>query len=108
MQQEVTLQISNSGRIGKITAKNGRIIAEFLIKGYLAKALNNAIKDNPIEKGKVNLFRGELKQLAPYEYLDTREEEIFEREDFRIPEVHELKSSTDKDNYTNSPNKEII
>jgi hypothetical protein len=76
---QVSLYLSPSGRLGKITTTNGRIIAEFLIKGYLLQAAENAIHQLPIEKGKINIFRGEIKQLAPYEYLDTQEEDIFDR-----------------------------
>jgi hypothetical protein len=84
MQYEVLLSITKSGRIARVSAPNGRIIAEFLVKGFLNKALHNAVSNLPIEKGRVNVFRGELRQLAPYEYLDIKEEDIYDRDELDI------------------------
>ena len=78
--ENVKVTLSDSGRILRIIADNERIIAEILVRGYLKAAILNAIADEKIEKGRINVFRGELKQLAPYEYLDVSEEEIMEKE----------------------------
>ena len=76
---QLNFYISPSGRICRLITLNGRIIAEFLVHGYLLQAAENAVNNSKIERGRINIFRGELKQLAPYEYLDTKEEDICER-----------------------------
>ena len=76
---QVTLALTNSGRILTLTAINGRIIAEILVHGSLSDVLSNCLTEKPITKGRANIFRGELFQLAGYEVLDTENERIIEK-----------------------------
>lgn len=75
-QYPTVLSISESGKIAIITASNGRTIAELLIDGPLKQAIHNAIKDSPVERGKVNIFRGDIAQLERDEFLDIDAEMI--------------------------------
>lgn len=75
------LLISESGNFARLSTQTGRIIAEFLIDGCLAIAAYNAANNVPIEKGRVNIFRGELIQLARNERLDVKEEKIHNTEE---------------------------
>lgn len=68
MQAELT--ISNTGRLLTISHNNGQLIAEILIHGFFSRAMNP--ENNYV-------FRGELDQLAAYEYLNTEVERIEER-----------------------------
>jgi glutamine cyclotransferase len=75
----VLLTISDSGRVLTIKHSTGRVIAEILVHGHLKKVLENIDNNNPIAKGIANIFRGELYQLAGYEWLNTDYEIIEEK-----------------------------
>lgn len=73
------LELSPSGKIARITAANGRIIAEVLVHGPLNKVVENCANNVPIVNGRPNIYRGELWGLASYELLDLEEEAIKEK-----------------------------
>ncbi len=75
----LTLDISSSGRLAELRLNNGRIIAQFLVHGLLKRVSENCISANEILVGRPNIFRGELFQLASYEYLNREEERIEEK-----------------------------
>src|SRR5260221_14233507 len=68
------LSISESGRVMTITATNGRIIAEILVHGPLKQVIENCLNEASIQKGRANIFRGELWGLSGYEFLDVESE----------------------------------
>ena len=76
MTLNVVLEISKSGKIAKIYALNGRIIAEILVEGPLLDCAENAQSNIPIIKGLANIYRGELIPIDRNEYLDSRAERI--------------------------------
>lgn len=73
------ITISESGRVLTIRHSSGRVIAEVLVHGHLKKVLENINDSQPISKGIANIFRGELYQLAGYEWLNTDYEIIEEK-----------------------------
>lgn len=75
----MTVDIELQGKILFITAENKRTIAEVLVHGPLESCMNNAARNVPIERGRANIFRGELFGLAGYEYLNIEEERIEEK-----------------------------
>ena len=75
----LTLDISDSGKFAELRLLNGRIIAQFLVHGLLKRVADNCISGNEILSGRPNIFRGELFQLASYEYLNVAEEKIEEK-----------------------------
>lgn len=75
-----TLEVSQTGKTVRIIHENGRVIAELLVHGCLARVAENCARNEPIIAGRSNLFRGELYQLAPYEILNFAEEFIVERD----------------------------
>lgn len=77
--KDIILEISDSGKFAEIRLENGRIIAQFLIHGLLKRVAENCMNGTEIISGRPNIFRGELYQLAPYEYLNDRDEQIEEK-----------------------------
>lgn len=75
-QYPTVLSISESGEIAIITAGNGRVIAELLVYGPLKQAAQNASNNTPPERGRVNIFRGDMNQLEKDEFLDIEAELI--------------------------------
>ncbi len=75
----LTLDISDSGKFAELRLNNGRIIAQFLVHGLLKRVSENCVSRNEILAGRPNIFRGELFQLASYEYLNREEEMIEEK-----------------------------
>lgn len=65
--------IENNGKICTIRNKQGVVLAEILVHGFLERALDS---------NGIYVFRGELYQLAQYEYLDKENQMITEKEDF--------------------------
>ena len=74
------LTLSDSGKIAQIFHSNGRLIAEILIHGPLLKVAQNCHDSRPILTGRPNIFRAEAFGLAGYEFLDTDNEAITEKE----------------------------
>ena len=77
--KDIILDISESGKTAELRLENGRIIAQFLIHGLFKKVSENCINGSGIITGRPNIFRGELFQLASYEYLNIEEEKIEEK-----------------------------
>ena len=74
-----TLDISNSGRILRIS-RDGETICELLIHGFLKRAMESTQIANGSRSETRYTYRGEVHQIAAYEYLNTRTEQIEERE----------------------------
>lgn len=74
-----TIEVSTSGRIARIVHENGRVVAEMLIHGPLAKVMEHCDGRAPILNGRANIFRGELWGLSGYEILNINEERIEEK-----------------------------
>lgn len=74
------LILSDSGKIAKLFHTNGRLIAEILIHGPLLKVAQNCAESRPILSGRPNVFRAEAFGLAGYEFLDTTNEVVTEKE----------------------------
>ena len=66
-------------KIIKISAANGRTVAEIIVEGPFEVCMFNAINNRPIIKGTANIFRGELIPLERDEYLDSIKQEIVVR-----------------------------
>jgi hypothetical protein len=80
-QMKAELEFSESGRILRILCPdNNRIIAEILVHGPLRACAKNAAGNVPIQKGRPNIYRGELYGLTGYEILDKELENIIEKE----------------------------
>lgn len=79
LNSSVRLIISESGKLLTIKHSNGRIIAEILVHGHLKRVMQACENDEDILAGRANIFRGELHQLAGYEYLNKEEECIEEK-----------------------------
>lgn len=79
MEINCKMSFSESGKIVRIVAENGRIILEALVHGSLERCALNADNDIPISRGTANIFRGELYALAGYEILDIANERIIEK-----------------------------
>lgn len=77
--KDVILDISDSGRLAQLRLESGRIIAELIVHGLLKRVAENCIQSNDILAGRPNIFRGELYQLAGYEYLDKESESVLEK-----------------------------
>lgn len=77
--KNVEMQFSDSGKICKILADNGRIIAELLCHGPMVKCAINADRNNEVISGRANIYRGEVHGLTAYEFLDVENETIEER-----------------------------
>lgn len=75
----VPCSIDISGKILTISAANGRLIAQILVEGPFEPCLKNAAQNMPIEKGRANIYRGELLPLENHEYLDLKNQEILEK-----------------------------
>jgi hypothetical protein len=74
------INISETGRLLRIIHPgNGRIIAEILVHGHLKRVIAACDNSEPIQHGRANIFRGELFQLAGYEFLNTENESIEEK-----------------------------
>ena len=73
------VEVSDSGRILTILHKNGRLIAEVLVHGHFKRVLEACENDEEIFRGRANIFRGELFQLAGYEFLNKQDETIQEK-----------------------------
>jgi len=76
---DLILEISDSGKLAEIRMESGRIIAQFVVHGLLKKVAEHCNSGSEILAGKANIFRGELYQIAPYEYLDREKEVVLER-----------------------------
>lgn len=72
----VTLSLSESGKIMTLTAHNGRLIGEFYVEGPLHIAAYNAANNIPMEKGRVNIYRGDIQMLERNEYINKEQEYI--------------------------------
>lgn len=77
--KDLTLDISDSGKFAEIRLESGRIIAQFLVHGLLKRVAENCRFENEILPGRPNIFRGELFQLAGYEFLNRENETIEEK-----------------------------
>lgn len=77
--KNLILDISDTGHSAELRLENGRIIAQFLVHGLLKRVAENCLSDLAIQNGRPNIFRGELFQLAAYEYLNVEDERIEER-----------------------------
>ena len=77
--KEMTSIFSPSGKIWKLQAPNGRIIAEILVHGPLRAVVENAEEGKKILPGRANIFRGELFGLCPWEFLNVDLERIEEK-----------------------------
>ena len=74
LQTETFIRFSDSGRILQIyNEENGQLIAEILVHGFLKRAVESSSNEGNY------IFRGELTQLAAFEYLDIITESITER-----------------------------
>jgi len=93
---QASLLVSESGKYAKISAPNGRIIAEFVVDGPLAVAAYNAVNNIPQKSGRVNFFSGELIQLEKGERIDPVTECIIDR--FRDTDNTESKEIKANDN----------
>lgn len=73
------IEFSALGRTVRIlNATNGNLIAEILVHGFLKRAFDSS---EFVDAGASRyVFRGELFQLAGYEFLDIPNEQITERE----------------------------
>ncbi len=76
----VNLSISESGKIVTLITQTGRVIAQLYCDGPLNIAAYNASNNIPFEKGRVNIFRGDIMQLEKYEFLDIQNECISNKE----------------------------
>lgn len=71
----IKAEISQTGRsLTLYSESSGQLIAEIIVHGFLARAMEMS------EQIGTYVYRGEMFQLAGYEYLDKENEVITERD----------------------------